>query len=59
MAKTEAKKRADNKYDLAHYTVLVCKVKNEIAKEFKEKCKEKGTNPNAVFKKEIERFLSE
>lgn len=55
--KSEAKKRSDNKYDLAHFTVLGCKVKKELAEEFKTKCKDYGTSPNEIFKKAIQSFL--
>lgn len=55
--KSEAKKRSDNKYDLAHYQVLGCKVKKEYAEEFKAKCKDYGTSPNEIFKKAIQSFI--
>lgn len=55
--KSEARKRANNKYDLAHYKVVGCKVKKEVAEEFQTKCKEYGTTGNEVFKKAIQSFL--
>ena len=58
MPKTDAQKRANNKYDLAHYRVLGCKLLNEEAEAFKEECKRRGTTPNAVFKEAIIKFMS-
>ena len=57
MPRSEAKRRADNKYNLAHYTVLGCKMKITEAEEFKNTCKDSGTTPNAVFRKAIENFM--
>lgn len=57
MPRSEAKRRADNKYNLAHYTVLGCKMKITEAEEFKNACKDSGTTPNAVFRKAIENFM--
>ena len=55
--KSEAKKRSDNKYDLAHFTVIGCKVKKEDAANFKAACKDHGTTPNEVFKKAMASFM--
>ena len=56
--KTEAKRRANNKYDLAHYSVIGCKLRKEDAEVFKEACKAAGTTPNAVFKEAIFNFMA-
>ena len=58
MAISEAKRRANTKYDLAHYTVLGCKVRKEDAEAFKEACAAAGTSPNAVFREAMEKFMS-
>ncbi|WP_155833781.1 hypothetical protein [Butyrivibrio hungatei] len=50
MPRSDAKRRADNKYNLAHYTVLGCKMKIPEAEAFKKACKDAGTTPNAVFR---------
>jgi len=55
--KSDAKRRADNKYNLAHYTVLGCKMKITDAEEFKKACKESGTTPNAIFRKAVDDFM--
>ncbi|WP_406543861.1 hypothetical protein [Pseudobutyrivibrio sp.] len=57
MPRSEAKRRADNKYNLAHYTVLGCKMKITEAEEFKKACKDAGTTPNAIFRKAVDDFM--
>lgn len=52
-----AQKKAKNKYDAVHYTVLGTKVKKEDAETFKEVCKQHGTSPNEVFRKAMEDFM--
>lgn len=44
MPRSDSKRRADNKYNLAHYTVLGCKMKIPEAEAFKKACKDAGTN---------------
>ena len=58
MPRSEAKRRADNKYNLAHYTVLGCKMKKTEAEEFKQACRDTGTSPNAVFRKAVAEFMN-
>ena len=59
MPKSGAKRRADNKYNLAHYTVLGCKMKIPEAEAFKKACKGAGTTPNAVFREAAEKFMKD
>lgn len=59
MPKSDAKRRADNKYNLAHYTVLGCKMKISEAEAFKKACKDAGTTPNAVFREAVEKFMKD
>lgn len=54
---TDAQKRANNKYQLKHYTVLGCKLKTEDAEAFKAACEAAGTTPNAVFRDAITQFM--
>ena len=56
---TEAKKKANRKYDAEHMTVLGCKVQKTYANEVKAKAKEKGTTVNAILLKAIKSFMSE
>ena len=59
MAQSEAQKRAKNKYDAAHYTIVGCKVRKEYAELFRVACYDRGTTPAEVFKKAIAAFLAE
>ena len=38
-------------------TVLGCKIRKDKAEQFKAKCKEAGTTPNAVFTAAIDDFM--
>ena len=58
MPRSEAKRRTDNKYNLAHYTVLGCKMKKTEAEEFKQACRDTGTSTNAVFRKAVAEFMN-
>lgn len=55
--KTDAQRRAQNKYDAANMTVLGCKVRRDEAEAFKEACRAAGTTPNAVFRDAMQRFM--
>lgn len=59
MPLTEAKRKANNKYSAAHYTVIGCKVRKEYAEAFKAACTQAGTTPNAVLKAAADKFLQE
>lgn len=54
---SEAKKRANKKYNAKHMTILGCSVRKEYAEEVKAKAKEQGTNVNAILKKAIDEFM--
>lgn len=43
MPKTEAQKRAANKYSKAHYVKVGPSLKKEVAEEFRQLCAEKGS----------------
>ena len=58
MPLSEARRRANNKYNLKNYTVVGCKIPKEEGQAFKEKCKEENTTPNAVFRKAIDEFMN-
>ena len=42
---TEARKRANAKWDKENMVVLACKVKRETAEQFKAACAAQGTRP--------------
>ena len=50
MAISEAQKRAANKYNAEHMATLGCKVKKEIAEQFKSYAKDKGKTANNILK---------
>ncbi len=50
MAVSEAQKRASNKYNREHMSVLGCKVTKEQAQAFKEHCKNNGSTTNKVLR---------
>ena len=47
---TEARKRANAKWDKENMVVLACKVKRETAEQFKAACAAQGTTSNAAVK---------
>lgn len=56
---TEARKRANSKWDKENMTLLGCRVKKSFADEFKAACAAAGTTPNAVLKQAAQDFLEE
>lgn len=57
MALTEAKRKANNKWDSANMTVLGCKVRKDYAEEVKARAKEQGTTVNAIFTQALKDFM--
>ena len=57
MAQSEAQKRAVNKYQAAHYTIVGCKVRKEYAARFQAACYRNGTTPATVLKAAIDSYL--
>ncbi|MBQ1458694.1 MAG: hypothetical protein IIZ20_09335 [Butyrivibrio sp.] len=57
MSLSDARRKANNKYLLAHYTVVGCKIRKEAAQAFKEECKKQNTTPNEVLRKAIIDFM--
>ena len=47
---TEAQKRIRNKWDAENMSVISCKLKREIADEFKAAAKSSGTTPNELIR---------
>ena len=54
---TEARKRANAKWDKENMTILGCKVKKEYAAKFRAVCAAQGTTPNAVLKQAADDFM--
>lgn len=53
MAPSEAKKRANKKYQAKNIASLACRVKKDQAEKFKSYCADKGKTSNAVLRKYV------
>lgn len=59
MAISEARKRANRKFDAKTYTMLGCKVRKDYAEQVKAACEAAGTTPNAIFRAALDRFMAD
>ena len=59
MATSEAQKRARDKWNREHLTVLTCNVTTEKKEQFKRACQLAGTTQNAVLLAAVNKFLEE
>lgn len=59
MATSEAQRRARDKWNRKHLTVLSCNVTTEKKELFKKACKLAGTTQNAVLLAAVNKFLEE
>ena len=59
MAISEARRKANVKWDAANMTVVGCRVTKKRAEHFKAVCKEANTTPNAVLKSAMDAFIAE
>lgn len=57
MAVSEAKRATNDRWDAANMVTLGCRMRRTLADEFREACREAGTNPNAVFRAAIDEFM--
>lgn len=57
--RTDAQRRAKNKYESKTMSVLGCKMKKADAEIFKAACKDSGTTVNAVFTRAAAEFIAE
>lgn len=57
MPKTDAQKRARNKYEAKTYTIVGCKVRKDYAARFQSVCYANGTTPATVIKAAIDAYL--
>ena len=56
--RTDAQRRAQNKWDAANMTIVACKVRREIADCFKATAKANGTTPNALLREWIAAYTA-
>lgn len=59
MPRTEAQRRAQNKYDAAHYTSLTIKVTREYADQVRAVCAAAGVAPAAIMRAALDKFIKE
>ena len=59
MPMTESQRKANRKWDSAHYTQLPCKIRKDKADAFRAACKAAGTSPNAVLNAAADSFMQE
>ena len=59
MPRTEAQRRAQNKYDAAHYTSLTIKVTREYADTVRAVCAAAGVAPAAIMRAALDAFIKE
>lgn len=57
--RTEAQRRARNKYEKGRFTILGAKVTIEMADQVKRACATAGTTPNAIIINCLRDFLEE
>ena len=53
MPLSEARKRANLKYSLTHLATLTCKVKKQVATDFKSYAESQGKTANALLKEYV------
>lgn len=56
---SDARKKANMKWDKENMTILGCRVKKEYAAKFRAACAAQGTTPNAVLKQAADDFMRE
>lgn len=56
---TDAQRRANNKWDRENMANISCKMRREIAEEFKAAAKANGTTPNELIRGWIAGYLEE
>ncbi len=54
---SEAQKRTRDKWDAENMSVISCKLKREIAENFKTAAKSRGTTPNELIRGWIAAYL--
>ena len=57
MPRTDAQKRAQNKYDAANYTMIGCKVRRDYADAVRRACAAAGITPAAAVRAALDKIL--
>lgn len=56
---TDTQRRARNKWDAENMSVISCKIKREIADDFKATARANGTTPNELIRGWINDYLND
>lgn len=56
---SESQKKARDKWDKEHTTILGCKVRKEYAERVKHKAREDGTSVSAIIRNALKDFMGE
>ena len=56
---SDARKRANDKWNKANMAVISCKVNKETALKFKTACQKNDVTPNSVLRRFIAEYISE
>lgn len=56
---SEAKRKANAKWDAANMTIVGCRVTKKKAAVFKAACLKNGTTPNAVLLNTVDSYIAE
>lgn len=56
--RTDAQRRAQNKWAAANMSIVACKIKRDIAESFKAAAKANGTTPNALLREWIDAYIA-
>ena len=59
MPLSEARKKANKKWDAANMQNLSVKVRRDYADQIRAKCAEKGTTVGTILRKALEEFMKE
>jgi len=59
MALTEAQKKANAKWNKANMKQIAVNVRKEKAEMFQELARQNGTNPSAIFREVIDKYIEE
>lgn len=59
MATSEARKRANAKWDKQNMTIIAAKVRNEVKEAFRAACEQNGTTMNAVLLEAMRSYIEQ
>lgn len=54
---SDAKRKANNKWDAANMKIVACKIKKTDAERFRQAAEQQGTTPNALLRDYIYEYI--